>query len=46
MTHSNVMQTSLESNIFLIEALIEQLNDDWKVSALENGHAHSYKLRV
>ena len=44
MTHSNVMQTSLESNIFLIEALIETLNNDWKVSALENGHVHSYKL--
>ena len=44
MTQTNVMQTSLESNIFLIEALIEQLNDDWKVSALENGHVHSYKL--
>ena len=38
------MPTSLESNIFLIEALIERLNDDWKVSALENGHVHSYKL--
>ena len=44
MTLTNAMPTSLESNIFLTEALIERLNDEWKVSALENGHAHSYKL--
>jgi len=44
MTQTNSMPTSLESNIFLVEALIERLNDEWKVSALENGHAHSYKL--
>ena len=44
MTQTTAMETTLESNIFLTEALIERLNDEWKVSALENGHVHSYKL--
>ena len=44
MTQTTLTQTQLDQNIFLTEALIERLNDEWKVSALENNHAHSYKL--
>ena len=29
---------------FLTEALVEQLNDRFKVEALESGHVHSYQV--
>ncbi len=29
---------------FLTEAMIEQVNDRFKVDAIESGHVHSYKL--
>lgn len=35
-------QTKVE---FLTEALVEQLNDRFKVDAIESGHVHSYLLK-
>lgn len=39
------MTTTQTRTEFLTEALVEQLNDRFKVDAIENGHVHSYLLK-